>query len=139
MTFATGSLAAECPQCGAPLVNPKAATETGVGDGLRMTVTLFRAAVRDLAARDRDELVALRAELERLRVDHDAAGGEDLLRRMGLPSQANRMELLTILSIIVALVIGLRSSQAPAPTHDEIERIVVNVTNQIQGESDCTP
>src|SRR4051812_24182752 len=68
VTFASGAVSASCPRCGASVTN----TTTPVGfvdqrGSLRMPLTILGAVVGVLARSDRDELLALRREVQRLR------------------------------------------------------------------------
>lgn len=146
LSFAVGSVEAVCPECGASVSNASTSTETNIEDGRRFAVIHLGAVIKDLAARDRDELVALRAEVDRLRERQDAAAADHMLRRTGLQallgSQGNRMEIwavLTLVSAVIAMVIALRPPEVPNPTRADIEQIVVSVTIQLQGLGGSPP
>jgi len=145
VTFAAGSVVASCPACGLRLANTGATTGNVTNDGLRLPVTQLRAVIKDLARRDFAELRQLRADLERARAQRDAVVTQELLQRNGLggwfSSQDNRLELWMVLALVAAclqLVLGLRSG-GPPPTPEEVDKIVVNVTLQIQSEQLIVP
>ena len=101
-------------------------------------MTRLTSAIKDLAGRDRTELIALREELQRARVARDAALATQALERGGVSawfsSKENRVELWAALAVVVALlqlIISLRPAEG-TPSHDEINQIVVNVTVKIQ-------
>ena len=131
VSFAVGSVAALCPQCGASLQNHHMASGFVGSDGLRTPIMTLLTVARRLVSRDTSELLALRAELERVTAQHDAAAAERLLDGQGLHgwSRDSRLELwaiLTLLATVVPLLLAWRASDAPSkklPTPS----VVVNV------------
>ena len=132
VTFAVGSVTALCPQCGASLQNHHMASGAVGSDGLRTPVMTLLTVARRLASRDTSELLALRAELERVTAERDDAAAERLLDGQGLHgwSRDSRLEPWAILTLLATVVIPLlpewRASDAPAadvPTPS----VVVNV------------
>jgi len=134
-SFAVRSVEVTCPECGVARTNDNPLSANGIKDGVRLPVLHLGAVIKDLAARDRDELIGLRSEVERLRERQDAAAADELLQRTGLAalfrSQGNRMEMLALLNLVflmVGLVLQLRPPELPHPTDADIQKIVVSVT-----------
>ena len=138
VTFAAGSVAATCPFCGRLLTNAAATTGSMAYEGFRVPIMRLTNTIKDLAGRDRNELIALRAELQQARIAHDAALAAQALDRGGVSSwlstQESRLELWALPAVMVALlqlIISLRPADV-TPSRDEITKIVVNVTVKIQ-------
>lgn len=136
VTVAAGAITATCPECGLVATNSSATSGTVVVSGLRIAVTQLGAMIRDLAARDRAELQALRRELQDVKSSGDEARAAEVLRGNGwLPSQPTRVEIWTIITMLVAILTMLKSNgDQTSVTPEQVNVVIVNVVNEVNAQ-----
>jgi hypothetical protein len=134
VTVAAGALTARCPQCGATAVNRGSETGFVKESGLQMRPIALGPLLQRLVTLDVNVLLSLRAEAAAARSAGDAQRAEGVLTRLGFSNQDNRMELWTLLLVILAVVPVVLALRPPEHTltPDQVDQLLQTVISQMK-------